>query len=267
MALDACARGQFRQLRRDFEDDRVGALAEADAKGLYRLLAARGVIADPALPGPGLFKGLPASYDVTRYPPLIVERRGLPDSLEITAGVLASCLVTSMVVRQFFGHSFSTWRLHLRGETISSARDIGWLRNLTVDSMMRTDVRTASDMMTIAECRQAFRLGSSQAIFVVDGKGKYRGVVSLPEVFSSDRDNAADTMKLVELAHHGGTLLAPSMNVKTAMACFEQAGADVLPVVDAVSGDTIVGFLTEAYARRRYMQELDRSIAGVARAL
>lgn len=188
-------------------------------------------------------------------------------SLDVAAAVLAACITTSVFVRGTFGHSFSTWRLHLRGETISSARDIGWLRNLTVDSMMRTDVRTASDMMTIAECRQAFRLGSSQAIFVVDGKGKYRGVVSLPEVFSSDRDNAADTMKLVELAHHGGTLLAPSMNVKTAMACFEQAGADVLPVVDAVSGDTIVGFLTEAYARRRYMQELDRSIAGVARAL
>ena len=74
-------------------------------------------------------------------------------------------------------------------------------------------------------------------------------------------------MRIVELAHHGGTILTPSMNVKTAMICFEQAGADVLAVVDAAAGNALVGFLTEAYARRRYMQELDRSIAGVARAL
>jgi len=34
-----------------------GALAGADAEGLYRLLVARGVIADPALPAPGGFAG------------------------------------------------------------------------------------------------------------------------------------------------------------------------------------------------------------------
>ena len=40
-----------------------GALAEADAKGLYRLLAARGVIADPALPAPGPFQGVVAPLE------------------------------------------------------------------------------------------------------------------------------------------------------------------------------------------------------------
>ncbi|MFB9268569.1 chloride channel protein [Bradyrhizobium erythrophlei] len=188
-------------------------------------------------------------------------------SLDVAAAVLAACITTSAFVRETFGHSFSTWRLHLRGETISSARDIGWLRNLTVASMMRTDVRAVSDTMTISECRQNFRLGSSQAIFAVDGKGKYRGVVSLPEIFSSDLDSAADTTRVLELARHGSTVLLQSMDVKIAMGCFERAEADILPVVDVASSDAIVGFLTEAYARRRYMQELDRSIAGVARAL
>ena len=26
-----------------------------------------------------------------------------------------------------FGYSFATWRFHLRGETIRSAADIGWI--------------------------------------------------------------------------------------------------------------------------------------------
>src|SRR5947207_10968772 len=30
----------------------------------------------------------------------------------------SACIVTSVCVRVLFGHSFSTWRLHLRGETI-----------------------------------------------------------------------------------------------------------------------------------------------------
>src|SRR5580700_7889219 len=61
-------------------------------------------------------------------------------SVDVTAVVLAGCIVTSVCVRFMFGHSFSTWRLHLSGETIRSANDVGWLRNLTVERMMRTDV-------------------------------------------------------------------------------------------------------------------------------
>lgn len=188
-------------------------------------------------------------------------------SLDVAAAVLAACITTSAFVRGTFGHSFSTWRLHLRGETINSARDIGWLRNLTVGAMMRTDVRTISKAATIAECRRQFRLGSSQAVFAVDDKGNYSGVISLPEVFSSDLDSAAETATIAELARHGHIILRRSMNVKAAMSFFEQAQADILPVIDDESGGKIVGFLTEAYARRRYMQELDRSIAGVSRAL
>ncbi len=40
-----------------------GALAASDAEGLYRLLVARGVTADPALPAPGRFKGLVAPLE------------------------------------------------------------------------------------------------------------------------------------------------------------------------------------------------------------
>jgi len=40
-----------------------GAMAGADAEGLYRLLAARGVITDPALPAPGPFTGTAAPLE------------------------------------------------------------------------------------------------------------------------------------------------------------------------------------------------------------
>src|SRR5690348_15916715 len=75
-------------------------------------------------------------------------------SVDVTAVVLAGCIVTSIFVRFMFGHSFSTWRLHLRGETIRSANDVGWLRNLTVERMMRTDVGKVPSSTTIAACRR-----------------------------------------------------------------------------------------------------------------
>lgn len=188
-------------------------------------------------------------------------------SLDVAAAVLAACIVTSLFVRATFGHSFSTWRLHLRGETIHGADDVGWMRNLTVNSLMRTDVLTVSGRKTIAECRREFRLGSALAVFVVDEDGKYCGVVLLPEIFSSDLDDALDQTKVAELAHHGGTVLLAAMDIRTALKSFENSGADVLPVVSASSDGVVIGFLSESYVRRRYIQELDRATAGHAHAV
>ncbi len=42
----------------------------------------------------------------------------------VTAGLCAST-----VVRETFGFSFSTWRMHTRGQSIRSARDVGWIRS------------------------------------------------------------------------------------------------------------------------------------------
>ena len=61
-------------------------------------------------------------------------------SLPMTIAVLAACVISALTVRRTFGYSFATWRFHLRGESIRSAVDIGWMRNLTVGRMMRREV-------------------------------------------------------------------------------------------------------------------------------
>jgi len=62
--------------------------------------------------------------------------------LWLTTAVLVAVIVSAQVTREMFGYSFATWRFHLRGESIRSAADVGWLRDLTVRRMMRPDVRT-----------------------------------------------------------------------------------------------------------------------------
>ncbi len=62
--------------------------------------------------------------------------------LWLTTAVLIAAIISMQVTREFFGYTFATWRFHLRGETIRSAADVGWIRDLTVGQMMRADVRT-----------------------------------------------------------------------------------------------------------------------------
>ena len=52
--------------------------------------------------------------------------------LWLTTAVLIAVIISMQVTREFFGYSFTTWRFHLRGETIRSAADVGWIRDLTV---------------------------------------------------------------------------------------------------------------------------------------
>ncbi len=188
-------------------------------------------------------------------------------NVDVTAVVLAGCIVTSICVRFMFGHSFSTWRLHLRGETIRSASDVGWLRNLTVERMMRTDVGKVPSTTTIAACRREFLLGSRPAVVVVNNADDYCGLVMLPELFSGELDAIVDDIQVVELARYGEVFLLPEMNIKTAMKIFDDAEAEVLAVLESEDSRKVIGFLTESFARRRYVEEIDQATRGVLGAL
>jgi CIC family chloride channel protein len=188
-------------------------------------------------------------------------------NVDVTAVVLAGCIVTSICVRFMFGHSFSTWRLHLRGETIRSATDVGWLRNLTVERMMRTDVGKVPSTTTIAACRREFVLGSRLAVVVVNNTDDYCGLVMLPELFSGELDAIADDIQVVELARYSDVFLLPEMNIKTAMKIFDSAEAELLAVLESEDSRKVIGFLTESFARRRYVEEIDQATRGVLGAL
>lgn len=188
-------------------------------------------------------------------------------NVDVTAVVLAGCIVTSICVRFMFGHSFSTWRLHLRGETIRSANDVGWLRNLTVERMMRSDVAKVPSTTTIAGTRGEFALGSRPGIVVVNNAEEYVGLVMLPDLYSNDLDTIADDIQVVELARFTDIVLLPEMNVKTAMAVFDEAEAEMLAVVESADSRKVIGFLTESFARRRYVEEIDKATRGVLGAL
>src|SRR3984893_4238796 len=90
-------------------------------------------------------------------------------NLSLTTAVLVAVIISTQITRELFGYSFATWRLHLRGETIRSAADVGWIRDLTVRSLMRQDVATVDAHMPIAQFREKFPLGSKNQVVAVDG--------------------------------------------------------------------------------------------------
>jgi chloride channel protein, CIC family len=175
-------------------------------------------------------------------------------NLWLTAAVLIAVIISAQVTRELFGYSFATWRFHLRGETIRSAADIGWLRDLTVGRMMRQDVKTVSSEMTVAAFREAFPPGSTGQVVAIDNNGRYAGLVMVAEAHAAE---LAEDAFIFEILRHADDMLLPSMTVQEAVAAFDRTESEVLAVVDAPSSRRVLGSLSEAHALRRYLAELE----------
>ena len=176
----------------------------------------------------------------------------------ITAAVLIAVVAASITVRELFGYSFTTWRFHLRGESIRSAHDVGWIRNLTVGRIMRRDVRTVFADSNLAAFRRQFPLGSAKRVVAVDRTGRYAGIVDVAEAHSPDLDDAVATTSIADLLHHGRDFLLPQMNVKQAVTLFDTLETETLAVLDGAESRRVIGLLNESHALRRYSEELDQ---------
>jgi chloride channel protein, CIC family len=176
-------------------------------------------------------------------------------NLWLTTAVLVAVIISSMITRELFGYSFATWRLHLRGETIRSAADVGWIRDLTVRRMMRQDLTTVRADISIEQFREKFPLGSKTQVVAVDDEGRYAGLALTAEAHAPEIEA---TKSLVDILHYRDVVLHPAMNIQEAIAVFDAAEAESLAVVEAGDERSPIGILTEAHAMRRYAEESEQ---------
>src|ERR1035437_9781936 len=171
--------------------------------------------------------------------------------LWLTTAVLIAVIISMQVTREFFGYSFTTWLFHLRGETIRSAADVGWIRDLTVGQMMRSDVRTTPVETSIS----AFPLGSTNQVIAVDEDGRYAGMTIVAEAHAAELPATASAR---DILRHPDHMLLPQLTAQEAIAAFDRFEAEALVVVDSGEHRQVIGLLSEAHALRRYSDASER---------
>jgi len=176
-------------------------------------------------------------------------------NLWLTTAVLVAVIISTQITRELFGYSFATWRFHLRGETIRSAADVGWIRDLTVRSLMRPDVPTVNADMPIGQFRGRFPLGSKTQVVAVDAAGRYAGLALVADAHAPGLDAKSG---LNGILHHRDVVLHPVMNIQEAIEVFDAAEAESLVVVESGDEHRPIGILTEAHAMRRYAEESEQ---------
>jgi chloride channel protein, CIC family len=176
-------------------------------------------------------------------------------NLWLTTAVLVAVMIATQITRELFGYSFATWRFHLRGETIRSAADVGWIRDLTVRSLMRSDLTTVDAGMPIEEFREKFPLGSKTQVVAIDATGRYAGLALVAEAHAPDLEAVNG---IGDILHFKDVVLHPVMNIQEAIAVFDAAEAESLAVVEPGEEHRPIGVLNESHAVRRYAEESEQ---------
>jgi CIC family chloride channel protein len=180
---------------------------------------------------------------------LVLETTG---DFSVTMAVMVGVVTASFAVRHWFGYSFATWRFHLRGLKIRSPEDVGWINDLLIGPMMRRDPAVIAAALPVGELRRRFPAGSVKQVFVVDGDGRLSGSVD-----PTGTENIGEAKTIGDLAGGPAAYLLPGDDLRTALDRFSEAAQEILPVVDHPENRRIIGYLSEAYALRRYAHELE----------
>ena len=186
---------------------------------------------------------------------LVLESTG---DFQVTIAVVIAVTVASTIVRIMFGYSFATWRFHLRGLSIRGAHDVGWISDMTVGRLMRADAKTVPGNLGLRALRTAFPPGGAKRLYVLDGEGRYAGAIDTEDLHDVAIDDALDGAVALDLAEAPGLFLLPGENIRSALSRFDALAIETLPVLNSVTQRGVLGYVTEAYALKRYTQELER---------
>ena len=180
---------------------------------------------------------------------LVIE---ISDRLAVAGPMLIGVVTATLTVRAVFGYSFATWRFHLRGEAILGGGDVGWIRDTTAETFMRRDAKTILASARVGDVCGLHPLGSVKVLAAVDANGAFLGLVDVAGLHASD---APDGTIRDHLAHEDAAIGA-DMTIDHLLSEFEARETEVLVVTDEAR--RVRGYITEAYALRRYREELDR---------
>jgi CIC family chloride channel protein len=119
--------------------------------------------------------------------------------------------------------------------------------------MMRGGAPTIAADSSVEAFRRRFPLGSVRRVVAVDGDGHYAGIIPVSAVFADDVASG----QIGRFAFNQAQSLTPQMTIKTIMHLFDRTESDELAVVD--DAGKVLGVVSEAYATRRYAEELEKA--------
>jgi len=183
----------------------------------------------------------------------------LTGNYAITVAVMVATVLASLITRYFFGHSFFSWQLDIRGISLEGAREQRLLQSIRVNEIMRDDYITVDPGDPMSRVRSRLMQSLFGTIFVVDRDGVLHGTINLSDLSDSAFDTSMDVLlNAQDVTHLHPLALDVEDDLGKAFRLMESGGEDHVPVVENHETMKLIGIVHQ----RDIMHAHSRAILG-----
>jgi len=186
----------------------------------------------------------------------------LTNDYAITIGIMIATSIASIITEQVEKHSFFTWQLARRGISVKGGRDISTLRGIRVRDVMSDDYRSIVPETPIASVRVNLQSAPWGELFVVDGEGCLKGVITFADLHEAAFDTSHDSeLTAADVLRRRPPVLEADDDLQTAAHAYETSGEGNLAVVEDRESRRLVGVAQEHSVVLAYHRALDQTRA------
>ncbi|HYM32985.1 MAG TPA: chloride channel protein [Candidatus Cybelea sp.] len=175
----------------------------------------------------------------------------------VAIGAAIAVIVASVATKRWFGYSFSTWRFHQRGVDLTGAYDVSRLESLTVRDVLNRNILRVPATLDIDTICSLFLLRSEQVMFVENADGSYAGTIDAAEANAALLEQRVPRPTARDLVRGQTFFVTIDDGLNTALDVFDEAGTDVIAVVQGAQERKVVGSIDESSVLRRYFREAE----------
>ena len=207
--------------------------------------------------------GMAAIVSATTHGPLtaILMLFEMTGEYKIILPLMITCIISSLVIRNFSRESIYTLKLLRRGVNIREGREVNVLKSISVKDVMNPDVETVTEGMNLDEISERVTKSRYNSFPMLDHTGKLTGILS----FNDYRDAIfnKDLRGLViarDLATKNLVTVTMENNLYDALELITQKDFSIMPVVSSKDASQLMGVLS----RRDIIGAYDKTVIKIS---
>jgi CIC family chloride channel protein len=179
------------------------------------------------------------------------------NSYQIILPLMLVSIVSNSVARRLKPQSLSENSLRRRGVELPRGREAGVMRSLRVENVMHFEIEAVGHTANFRAVVEAFLRYRFNYLYVVDGTGRFLGVISFHGM--KDMLGHADSLEMViaqDLLTEDFQTVSPQDTLAQTMERFWKQNSERLPVVSGDGQRTLVGWISKRDLIAVYRQEI-----------
>ncbi len=184
-------------------------------------------------------------------------------SYQILLPLMLTCIVSTLIVKLFFGYSAYEMKLIKQGINIQRGHDINILRSLLVRTFMRKSFESFQETTPVGRVLDGIAKSSSKhPHFVILNSGEELvGILSLSDLKEhlDDLNELTGTLQANDIMTRSVATIDANKNLEQAFDVFEKSGVSCLPVIDPKNLKKVVGILLKDDLLRIYQDKIKTS--------